>query len=274
MKSHDAMTDYEKSPMTEEPKGKNLWIIIFIMAVSISAAVYMLLSAKGSVTDHQSQNQEPSQNTEHNKDRSESTTVEFKDPALEKEICRAMGVSGRPVTKKEAAKVKVLNLAHEGDEHGDISDLTGLSCFTKLEELDLSNNKITDVSELSEMKHLKKLHLEGNQISEVKPLASLNSLKLLDLEGNKISNIYVLKDLKGLTVFDIRNNYVADISIIADMKNMEQLYIRNNYITDITPLEGLRKVTYLSMGDNSIEDISPIRNMKKLTHLIICGNGL
>ena len=176
MKSHDAMTDYEKSPMTEEPKGKNLWIIIFIMAVSISAAVYMLLSAKGSVTDHQSQNQEPSQNTEHNKDRSESTTVEFKDPALEKEICRALGVSGRPVTKKEAAKVKVLNLAHEGDEHGDISDLTGLSCFTKLEELDLSNNKITDVSELSEMKHLKKLHLEGNQISEVKPLASLNSL--------------------------------------------------------------------------------------------------
>ena len=219
MKTHETMTDHERTVMAQECHGKNLWIIFVIAAVSLAAAVYMILSANDPVTEVQSRDQDEEQ--------SASLTIEFKDPALEKEICRAMGISGRPVTKQEAGKVKSLNLAHEGDEHGDISDLTGLSFFTGLEELDLSNNIISDVSELSGMKHLKTLHLEGNQISEVKPLASLSSLRLLDLEGNKISNIYALKDLKGLTVFDIRNNYVADISIIADMKNMENLYIRN-----------------------------------------------
>ena len=155
-------------------------------------------------------------------------TVSFSDPALEEAVCNALGIDDRPITIKEAKKVKSLDLSYDteltDDENarGDIRNLTGLSCFEKLEELDLSHNKISDVSELSDLKHLRILHLEGNEISDVEPLGSLKTLTLLDLEGNQVSNIYTLKDLTRLTVFDIRNNLVSDISVVSDMRNLEE----------------------------------------------------
>ena len=147
-----------------------------------------------------------------------SDPVVFKDPYLEKEILSALGMKG-PLTRGEAAGVRSLILAHTKEERGSITDLTGLSCFTGLIELDLANNRVTDLSELSGLKELKTLHLEGNEITDVKPLASLTGLTLLDLEGNQISSIYWLDELTELTVFDIRNNYVSDISVIANMKD-------------------------------------------------------
>lgn len=200
--------------------------------------------------------------------------VEFRDPSLEREICSAMGIPGRPITKKEAQRVVSLDLSHDEESRGEITDLTGLSSFVMLEDLNLAHNRISDVSELENLSKLKRLHLEGNEISDVEPLASLTDLRLLDLEGNEISNIYTLRELTELTVFDIRNNFVADITIISNMKELKELYIRNNYIVDITPLRELEKITYLSMGENSIEDISSIAGMKNLTHLVICANSI
>ena len=191
-----------------------------------------------------------------------SDTVKFNDPCLEKAVCQAMGIRKAPIKLMDAVKVKSLDLSCGEDSRAQITDLTGLSSFVLLEELNLADNQISDVSELSNLKNLKNLHLEDNLISDIDPLASLTNLRLLDLEGNEISNIYALKDLTELTVFDIRNNLVSDISAISNMKKLKELYIRNNYIVDITALEDLETVTYLSMGENNIEDISATKNMK------------
>lgn len=195
-----------------------------------------------------------------------SDTVKFNDPCLEKAVCQAMGIREAPIKLKDAVKVKSLDLSCGEDSRAQITDLTGLSSFVLLEELNLADNRISDVSELSNLKNLKYLHLEDNLISDIDPLASLTNLRLLDLEGNEISNIYALKDLTELTV--------SDISAISNMKKLKELYIRNNYIVDITALEDLDEITYLSMGENNIEDINATKNMKNLTHLIICANKL
>ena len=108
--------------------------------------------------------------------------VVFDDPVLEEEISTCMGISGRPITRKEAKNVRYLDLAHVGDDGGKIRSLAGISYFGNLEELYLSDQMISDVSELRKLRNLRNLHLGGNQICDVSALASLTNLKSLDLK--------------------------------------------------------------------------------------------
>ena len=192
--------------------------------------------------------------------------VVFNDPALELAVRTGLGISDRPITRKEAREVVSLDLSLMEGYTKEITDLRGLSAFSNLKKLNLSNNMVTDISELSKLKELKILHLVGNQISDVSALSSLTNLEFLDLEGNKISDISALKRLTRLTVLDLRNNHISDISSLSAMKDMRCLYLGNNEITDITPLQSLVKLTYLSMGGNEISDIEPISDMKTLDH--------
>ena len=112
--------------------------------------------------------------------------VVFNDPALELAVRTGLGISDRPITRKEAREVVSLDLSLMEGYTKEITDLRGLSAFSNLKKLNLSNNMVTDISELSKLKELKILHLVGNQISDVSALSSLTNLEFLDLEGNKI----------------------------------------------------------------------------------------
>lgn len=200
--------------------------------------------------------------------------VKFNDPELRRAVCNALGIQDREITINEAKDVTKLSLSGTDDSPGQITDLTGLSSFIWLEEIDLSNNQIANISELSKLDRLKTLHLEKNRISDVSPLSSLSRLQLLDLENNNITDISSLGVLTQLTVLDIRNNNISDISVLKNLGSLKSLYMRKNKITDISAISELYAIRYLSMGENEIEDINALGNLTKLDHLIICDNKI
>ena len=79
----------------------------------------------------------------------------------EKYGLRAQG--GNFSQQEMAEAVRSLKLSGCSDnKYGKIKSIAGLSFFSNLEDLDLSDNQISDISDLSELRHLKKLRLKNN----------------------------------------------------------------------------------------------------------------
>lgn len=77
-----------------------------------------------------------------------------------------------------------------------LQDLSGLTSFTTLTTLDLSDNQIADISPLASLTGLTSLDLSGNQISKIpSDFSDLSSLTSLDLSGNLITDESQLENL-------------------------------------------------------------------------------
>lgn len=94
-----------------------------------------------------------------------------------------------------------------------LSDISILSKFPKLEALSLNNNKIKDISIFKSIKNIKELNLAENQITDINQIENLSycqKLEKLVLKGNLIINnpnytkkIYEI--LPRLTMLDGKN---------------------------------------------------------------------
>lgn len=69
--------------------------------------------------------------------------------------------------------------------HAGITDLSGISRFYDLEELDLSDNTIGNIAPLANLGRLKTLILENNQLIDTAPLLPLIKLTDVRLQGNE-----------------------------------------------------------------------------------------
>ena len=97
-----------------------------------------------------------------------SSSVQFMNPNLEKEIASILGKSeNEDITIKE---------------------------METLTTLDLSNKNILDLSGLETASNLIELNLEYNNISSIDPLANLSNLEILNLNANKVKNTSSLKN--------------------------------------------------------------------------------
>lgn len=94
------------------------------------------------------------------------------DPALRN--CVAQAISDQKITVAE--DLRLLNCSYGG-----IVSLTGLERFTKLETINLSNNKLTTIKPLMFFGNLKRLNLQGNSGLSCKDLLSLEQLLAADL---------------------------------------------------------------------------------------------
>lgn len=201
--------------------------------------------------------------------------VQFEDSALEKAVRNYLHISDRKITKEEALEQKTLVLSGKNWSNSDkITDLTGLSAFANLEELDVSENLITDLTELSGMSELEILHLEGNSIHDLFPLNGLSNLKRLDLERNTVADISSLADLNNLEMLDIRGNRIDNISALSFLRSMKELYLSDNQISDISAVSEMPSLWYLSMNNNPVEDLSPVDGREKLTTLCLSGTDV
>ena len=65
-----------------------------------------------------------------------------------------------------------------------IETLEGLSLFSQLEQLKLSNNRIRNLVVLGQLRALKAVWLDGNMVIDPVPLQPLPELRWVDLSGN------------------------------------------------------------------------------------------
>ena len=190
----------------------------------------------------------------------------FADPALEKAIRASLGLADdEPITRRIALRTKKLKLGGGGKEDSDkISDLTGLSAFANLEELEMPTNNISNIDELAELGKLQKLLLENNKISDLTPLSNLSSLRSLEIAYNQIEDLSTVYILDRLELLDVIHNKIDSIKGIGSMRKLHTLRMGENQITDITPVGELKDLTYLSFGYNQVEDISILYELPML----------
>lgn len=160
-----------------------------------------------------------------------------------------------------------------------ITDLAPLADLTKLEYLDLSQNRtIEDISPLTNLVNLKKLILDTNPIKDISALGNLTNLKELWLWFTPITNLNPLSSLSNLEILHLsgvgEGITFESIEPLRNLLNLKQLDLSGGNITDITPLENLTELILLDVGYNNLTEISPVSKMKKLIRLYIRLNKI
>lgn len=110
-------------------------------------------------------------------------------------------------------EVTILDVSHNEIE---ILSPTSLEKLHRLEQLNLSNNKLTLLtSEIRSLRHVTTLILKNNQLSEYsipKELATMVTLQELNLSGNKFHSIPdQIMDLHQLRILYLGKNSITDV---------------------------------------------------------------
>ena len=191
--------------------------------------------------------------------------------------------------------LKALNL-----RNNNLTDISFLSEFDKLQVLDLSFNDIKDFSVLSGLPELKKLVIDGNdpdnygflydsKIERFSMLKNDNLKSISEMTGdNKIKSVSVLSlnnctnlaDLNGIDKFTGLNGIyvsgtgISDISGLSSFKDMQEIDISYTKVNDITVLGSLEDLKLLFMADLHLTDLSPLKDLKELERISIKGNDV
>lgn len=107
-----------------------------------------------------------------------------------------------------------------------ISTLAPITKLKKLEQLNISNNRLTSLTGLNKLTSLQFAHLNNNEISRVEPLNDLLYLKELNLSNNRIEKTEFLSTLQGIQTLDLHHNSIKDLSPIRNI--IERIGIVND----------------------------------------------
>ncbi|MDH5765345.1 MAG: leucine-rich repeat domain-containing protein, partial [Gammaproteobacteria bacterium] len=199
-----------------------------------------------------------------------------------------------------------LNLANTGLIH-----LLGIDQFSKLQSLNLANNRLTDISPLSNLP-LRELNLSNNDIGNINPLNSFSELTALYISGNiripaeqaigiinsnqQLTHVglndiffgaYTSGSLPGffnyqtgkqykLQHLEMSNTGISSIyGIESFSSSLKSLNLANNPLSDISTLTWFpnTQLTALDLSGNQIVSIDPIRNFTRLNKLYLSNNN-
>lgn len=169
--------------------------------------------------------------------------------------------------------VTELNLGNCG-----LSDISGLSKLTNMQQLFLNNNQIGSLAVLSNMTKLRTLNVGGNTVhlTSLSPIEAISSLQIL-LAGDNSISITATDDLSALTALqqlDLSSNNVGDISKLSALTGLQQLSLSSNNISDINALSGLLGLTELDLSNNHISDISALSGLILISNLNLSSNNI
>lgn len=166
-------------------------------------------------------------------------------------------------------KVEKLNLSENR-----IIDTNPLSSLINLTELDLGHNYIKEIKGINKLKNLTKLFLQRNFILEIKDLEGLKKLKFLDLSFNKIKEIKGLDSCVNLVDLNLTRNKIQEIKQLNGLKKLKLLKLSNNRILEIKGLESCSNLKHLNLSRNKISEIKGLENLKNLEILNLHRNSI
>lgn len=189
---------------------------------------------------------------------------------LEREMCAALGVSGRELTEQLVGEGLVsLEL-----NNANLRDLRGLEFAKNLEVLILRDNLIQDLSPISKLSKLRKLDLSGNRISS---LRTFGQFPLIETKQRivEIQNELQQKNLED----DYKAALILELSELAEkfkLKNrsLTELNLANNRLLGVSGIEMWESISWLNVADNSLIDLEGLSKLKSLTTLYAQGNQL
>ncbi|CAL5974316.1 leucine_Rich Repeat (LRR)-containing protein [Hexamita inflata] len=176
--------------------------------------------------------------------------------------------------------------------HGNIiTNISVLSTFANLEELDLSMNRninidpiqylkkltklslencgLTNIQDLSSLTNLIELNLAENEGIDISPIHELTQLVKLNLYWCKLQNIIPLKNLSKLACLEVSCNEIEDMSQLSSLNNLKDLSASFMKFVDITPFNFLENLTFLNISHTQILSMSVLRKLTNLEELYI-----
>ncbi|NMC03555.1 MAG: leucine-rich repeat domain-containing protein, partial [Candidatus Lokiarchaeota archaeon] len=156
-----------------------------------------------------------------------------------------------------------------------LTSLEHLPRFPRLEQLDLSNNKIRSIKSLeNQTSHLlETLWLGNNQISCIEGLENVN-LRYLDLSMNNISKIANIDHMIDLEELYLSRNEITKIEGLETLVNLKRLHLSHNGIKKIEGLKGLKNLKSLHLSYNPIQKIENLEANTRLEHLFMAYTNI
>ncbi|KAG7089781.1 hypothetical protein E1B28_011433 [Marasmius oreades] len=148
--------------------------------------------------------------------------------------------------------------------------------LTKLEELDLYDNKVKDVGNaLNNLSKLTVLDLSFNLVKMIpEALNHLPSLETVYFVQNKITKITNLDSSSNLRSLELGGNRIRRIENLESLVNLEELWLGKNKITKIEGISTLKRLKILSLQSNRITVIENLEGLETLEELYLSHNGI
>lgn len=155
-----------------------------------------------------------------------------------------------------------------------------LSLATKLQTLDVSNNRLEELdhAELFRLQNLLSLKLSNNKLTTVPSyFGKFRALRSLNLSSNSLSQFPdALRGLMTLTDLDISFNSISSLGNVGTLINLERLWATNNKLSGPFD-ESLKSLTSLREIDarfNAITNIDVVSQLPKLEALMLGHNSI
>lgn len=182
------------------------------------------------------------------------------------------------------------NLAAIGTDSDTINDISVLSSYKNLQDLNLSNAKIQSLAPLKDLHTLHSLDASNNEITEVldfeTPDGSVletawtggecyigSNLIKANLSNNRIFKIRDLSCFKSLIHLDLSNNRIQEIgNNLLHLEKMITLNLSNNNLKTCDGMPQL--VQKVDLSGNALTELSPLSNLIDLKTVNVDKNRL
>ncbi len=172
---------------------------------------------------------------------------------------------------KNLTKLQELYL-QDGDGRCEISDISKLTNFTDLEDLNIGVTKsVTSLEPLKNLTKLKNVEVWGSKFSDFSPLSerNLEKLHISEYTGSDVSVIAKFTNLNELELGRAEN--IKDVSFLSSFTQLKRLILPMSRVSSLEPLKNLTNLTELDIsGDFS--DLTPLNDLTNLTYLAARGD--
>ena len=195
-----------------------------------------------------------------------------------------------PDTKFAAALIAAIPFKHEPtnylydidlagitnlfEDHGGITNISGIEYCSSLANIDLFENDISDVSSIGNVTSLLSIELGYNQATNLSSLAGLTNLSYLGITQNGVTDISFISGLRSLRELWAAYNPIADLGPLGALTNLEVLALANCVTTNLAPVELLTQLREIYFLDNPFSDISSLATLTNLYRAHLSGNQI
>lgn len=156
-----------------------------------------------------------------------------------------------------------------------LENLAGLSRYSKLEELYVSQNELEELSGLASAPRLRKLDVSFNLLDSLESLPESTALTELQLGHNELLDITGLERAPNLEILSLAGNgRLSDLSPVALLETLRELYLQQVVRAPLEPLAGLTKLERLNLTLNEGGSLQPLEGLPALRLMKVVSRSL
>ncbi|RDB17895.1 Septation initiation network scaffold protein cdc11 [Hypsizygus marmoreus] len=156
-----------------------------------------------------------------------------------------------------------------------ITSIDGLQRMDGLVKISLQGNSIRSV-DLTQYRwtRLEMLNMSQNRIETIHGLASLQALIALNIDNNEVGTLELDGSMPKLRILRVSGNRLHQLHV-ASMPNLRTLYADNNSLSTLVKVDRLTKLENLSLRNQSGRGLSLLtRDVRDVKRLYLSGNPL